>query len=128
MYFAVYRKSTGEIVSTGSNVADPLPDGLGVKKLAEEPDFSKRQWNASTLEFEDKADPEAPVPIRMTASFRSTETGKAIERISREIGIPVVEDPEETIELTAEYLGTEEGKAISRLLERQGVKVVMVSI
>ena len=52
MWYMVYEKTTGRAVSCGSVLAEPMPDQFGVAEIGEQPDFSKTQWNASTLQLE----------------------------------------------------------------------------
>lgn len=47
-WYAVYREADGELVSTGTVVADPLPDGLVAKPLDTEP---AGVWDAQALAF-----------------------------------------------------------------------------
>lgn len=56
MWYAVYRLATGELVSVGSVVADPLPEGLASKAVGE--DRPDGVWNAQALQFD--AAPPAP--------------------------------------------------------------------
>ena len=47
---AIYRSDTGELVSVGTVVADPLPDGLSIVTLSE--DRPTGDWNPQTLTFD----------------------------------------------------------------------------
>jgi hypothetical protein len=50
MWLAVYKQATGELVSLGTVVADPLPAGMASKDVgASRPSGA---WNAATLAFE----------------------------------------------------------------------------
>lgn len=52
-WYAIYKLSNGELVSTGTSVADPLPDGLGVANLGENPPLGI--WNNVTHVFDPSA-------------------------------------------------------------------------
>lgn len=49
MWSAVYRLATGELVSTGTSVADPLPDGLAVTALGDS--LPSGDWDCIALAF-----------------------------------------------------------------------------
>jgi hypothetical protein len=49
-WFAVYRLADGELVSTGTVIADPLPEGLAAKEIDGDP--AGLVWNAAALQFE----------------------------------------------------------------------------
>lgn len=59
-WFAVYRISDSKLQSIGTEVADPLPDGLAVKDMGKV--RPKGNWNESTLSFD-------PKPIRRVYSI-----------------------------------------------------------
>ena len=44
-WWAIVRAADGELVSVGTRVADPLPEGLAVLPLDHEPDWSVERWN-----------------------------------------------------------------------------------
>lgn len=70
-WFAVWRQTDGELVSVGTSVADPLPAGLGVTNLGDNPPTGV--WNKVTHQF----DPSAPLkPIISKRDFwkRFTDT------------------------------------------------------
>lgn len=46
MWYAIHRNDNGELVSVGTEVADPLPAGLTALALAEQPSFRTHRWNA----------------------------------------------------------------------------------
>lgn len=48
---AVYRNTTGELVSVGTVIANPLPAGFTAVVLAGQPTATQR-WNATTRAFE----------------------------------------------------------------------------
>lgn len=50
-WHAVYRTATGELVSVGTVLADPMPAGLSVLSLAGEPDAATHEWDAALLAF-----------------------------------------------------------------------------
>lgn len=50
-WYAVYKADSGELVSTGSVVAEVLPAGLASVALASEPDGAQ-QWNPAARAFE----------------------------------------------------------------------------
>jgi len=47
-WFAVCRRATGELVSSGTVVADPIPEGLEAILLAAQPDWAADEWDAAT--------------------------------------------------------------------------------
>ena len=49
-FFAVYEIATGTLRSTGSRIADPLPDGLANKEYTDRP--SGFDWNTETQDFD----------------------------------------------------------------------------
>lgn len=50
MFYAVYVAKTGQLRSTGTMVANPLPKGLAVKEFAERP--QRMDWNITTKDFD----------------------------------------------------------------------------
>jgi hypothetical protein len=54
MFYAVYVTATGALFSTGSQVADTLPDGLSSKSYAQPVDLRLKVWDAATLDFVDR--------------------------------------------------------------------------
>lgn len=64
--------STGEAVSFGTVLADPLPAGLVALKVTQQPDEKKR-WDAAT-----KALVDVPPPIDPVDSFDADPTVTAI--------------------------------------------------
>jgi hypothetical protein len=50
-WYAIYNSDTGELYSTGTVVADTLPQGLVSKPISGEPQSGFR-WNPATLDFE----------------------------------------------------------------------------
>src|SRR6476659_9721483 len=46
---AIYELATGKLVSSGTIVADPLPDGLAAKELPGDP--AGQVWDEVALEF-----------------------------------------------------------------------------
>lgn len=48
-WYAVYDKATGALISTGSVIADPLPDELAVVVCVEDPDHSR--WDPDFKDF-----------------------------------------------------------------------------
>lgn len=61
-WYAVYRASDGELVSSGTVVANPLPAGLVKKRIAGPP--AERLWDVDTLTLVDapQVEPEPPTP------------------------------------------------------------------
>lgn len=51
-WYAVHRSDNGELVSVGTEVADPLPVGLTALALAEQPSFRTHRWSAVTRAME----------------------------------------------------------------------------
>lgn len=51
MWYAIYRTSDGVLISTGTVIADPLPDGLASVELGEAFDQSGKIWNPTTYTF-----------------------------------------------------------------------------
>jgi len=54
----------GELYSTGTVLADPMPEHFKVKKLDHKPDFAKEMWDATTESFK----PRPPEPPRVDGS------------------------------------------------------------
>jgi len=52
MWYAVYKSDSGELVSTGTVVADILPAGLEAVALTAAPDHQNEQWIASARAFQ----------------------------------------------------------------------------
>lgn len=50
MWYAVYETDTGRLRSSGSVVADPLPEGLSAKVIPAR--TSGMDWNPETLDFD----------------------------------------------------------------------------
>lgn len=50
MWYAIYSVATGALVSTGTVIADPLPEGLGIIELGALPPFG--EWNPATHAFD----------------------------------------------------------------------------
>ncbi len=51
-WYAVHRSDNGELVSVGTEVADPLPVELTALALTGEPSFRTHRWNAATRAVE----------------------------------------------------------------------------
>ena len=86
-WFAVYETVTGRLRSSGSVVADPLPEGLALKKFAERP--TGFDWNEKTLDF----DVPVPSPSRRVTALEFMELFTASERIAiRRAGDPILDD------------------------------------
>lgn len=53
MWYAVYEKDTGQLLSVGTVLAETLPANRLVQALGEDqPDFTQLAWNAQALAFE----------------------------------------------------------------------------
>lgn len=50
MWYAVHDES-GRLLSVGTTLADPLPDGLTAVVLAGEPDLASQQWDEAARDF-----------------------------------------------------------------------------
>lgn len=57
MWYAVYEKSTGRLLSTGT-VLGTLSSDKGVKELGGSFSFGGKVWNEQLLDFEEKDDPQ----------------------------------------------------------------------
>ena len=55
---AVYRLSTGELISLGTVIADPLPRGMATVDLGATRPEGRITWNPRSLRF----DPSPPIP------------------------------------------------------------------
>lgn len=69
-FYAVFRKDSGELYSTGSTVADAATlakDGLAVAELAAPPD-DRQEWNPKAHRF-DPAPPVPPVAEQVAAAL-----------------------------------------------------------
>lgn len=53
---AVYREDTGELVSVGTTVADPLPDGLAAVEVDGPQEL--REWDTTAHEFGPAPEPD----------------------------------------------------------------------
>lgn len=51
MWYAVYITATGQLISVGSVLANPLPAELSVKQFDSEPDAALVEWDIVTLSF-----------------------------------------------------------------------------
>ena len=90
MWYAVYRTDSGELVSTGTVVADPLPDGLGLIALATESDHQNEQWNAITRSFEPRPpDAASLTPIDFMRRFTMAEEIAIRTAAKTDVGIEV---------------------------------------
>lgn len=86
-WFAVYEAGTGRLRSTGTVLADPLPEGLAAKEFAARPDGM--DWNTETLDF----DIPRPVPARTVTAVEFMQLFTVQERIAiRQAGDPVLDD------------------------------------
>lgn len=86
-WFAVYETGTGRLRSTGTVLADPLPEGLAAKEFAVRPEGM--DWNPVTLDF----DIPIPTPARTVAAVEFMQLFTVQERIAiRSSGDPVLED------------------------------------
>lgn len=88
MFYAVYETATGRLRSTGTVLADPLPEGLAAKEYPDgRPDgFS---WNPETLDFD------VPIPKRprRVSAVEFMQLFTVQERIAiRGAGDPVLDD------------------------------------
>lgn len=58
IYYAVYLKSSGDLFSTGSILADPMPEHLAYRELTET-EVEQLQtgwaWNPKTLQIDEPA-------------------------------------------------------------------------
>lgn len=50
-WYAVYQSVDGKLLSIGSVLADPLPDGLTAKSYENQPDLTQVNWDAMALDF-----------------------------------------------------------------------------
>lgn len=55
MWNALYETATGRLLSIGSVVADPLPEGTAVVEYAERPDQTTQVWDEATHDFVQRA-------------------------------------------------------------------------
>jgi len=94
-WHAVYREADGGLVSIGTRVADPLPDGLATVEYAERPNG---RWDAKALDFVVHEPEVALSRLDFLRLFTRDE------RIAiRTSGDPVIEDLREML-LTAEVI------------------------
>lgn len=70
-WYAVYVTATGELVSTGTVLADPLPGHLTALDVGV--DRPEGVWNPATLEFEPDTTPNIYPPYEFMKLFTSTE-------------------------------------------------------
>ena len=59
-WYAVYRASDGELLSVGTDIANPLPAGVTAVLLAEQPDFAKVEWEPGSRNMRPKPPPPPP--------------------------------------------------------------------
>lgn len=50
-WYAVIERATGALYSTGTVLADPMPDELEALPLDHEPDFEAERWNPAARAF-----------------------------------------------------------------------------
>lgn len=72
--YAVYEADTGNLVSTGTEVADPLPEGLAVKEIPAQGQAGE-QWNTKKLAFV-KPEPPPPPPAAAPEPRREVRPGR----------------------------------------------------
>ena len=90
IWYAVYQSAGGVLVSVGTEVANPLPDGLASKELGESDTHPQGDWDTVNLVFT----PFSTVPERWT-KYEFLMRMTAAERIairSKATTDPVVED------------------------------------
>lgn len=86
-WYAIHT-AAGELVSVGTTVADPLPDGLTA--LAVGDDKPSGAWNAETLSFDPVAG--APEPLTKLAFLRRIPAEKRIAIRAAAKADPILED------------------------------------
>lgn len=59
-WYCVYDEDSGDARSYGTEVADPLPEGLVAVELASAPDFETQRWDADKRELVSVDDPQQP--------------------------------------------------------------------
>ncbi len=98
-WFAVYRDSDGELVSTGSVVADPLPLGLTKKLISGPP--NDQIWNPATLGFDARpAVIQVDRVVEFLANLPPNKRGNAVEtEVTRLLGPFQFRDIDESYEL-----------------------------
>lgn len=70
MWYAVYRESDGRLMSSGSSVADTLPEGQAFKSFESQP--ASMDWNATTLDYTAPAAPRSRPIAAITFMRRFT--------------------------------------------------------
>lgn len=87
-WFAVYDIATGELRSSGSVVAETLPEGWAAKEFQERPDQSLG-WNPATLDW----DVPRPVQASVVSAVEFMQLFTVQERIAiRSSGDPILDD------------------------------------
>jgi hypothetical protein len=74
MWHAIYRAEDRELVSTGTVIADPLPDGLLSVPIDGEP--NGRTWNVATLAFDAAPRQDVFIPNEFMNWFTLEEESK----------------------------------------------------
>jgi len=86
MWYAVYEKATGRLVSTGT-VLGSLPEGLAYKEYADNQLELDYMWDEAMMDFVPKPDPSEPVVdqnlvdaevLISKETWTSTEINKAL--------------------------------------------------
>lgn len=76
-WFGVYREDTGDLVSLGTVVADPLPAGFAVRDLgAARPDLATDEWDPATRAMKRRTRPPEPPGLvhRIIANAKGRRT------------------------------------------------------
>ncbi len=78
LWYAVYHAASGELVSYGTDVADPLPEGLAVREIGEQPPGRSEMWDTEQIAYV----PRPPLPDELP-SAPPEETMATVGRSSR---------------------------------------------
>lgn len=101
-WYAVYVTATGELVSVGQVVADPLNPSYSSKVLSGQPDFSTQMWDTVSLDFISKPSPTIISKVTFLDRFTTEEKRRFIMAKSSLFHYP--EKIKRDIELMMDYL------------------------
>ena len=87
MWYAVIEAASGQLLSTGTVLADPLPKGLEAIAVGDEPPAG--DWNTQTRQFDPSTAKVAIEPIEFLRRFTFAEEVAIRAAAKNDIGIEV---------------------------------------
>lgn len=87
IWCAVYRVSSGELISLGTVIANPLPAGLAVTEIGSGPPNVTQQWDPSTRQFVPRPPP-VPGPVddlrlKSPSTWTTQDIARALKHLLR---------------------------------------------